>query len=188
MGEAFDKAATILGLPHPGGPNLDMLASQAGANDRLVQLPVSRLGAESLDFSFSGLKTAVLYAARGVPNAKDESLKAQPLTDERRRDLAASFQRAAVGAVLVKLDRALERVRGDGVAVQTLLTGGGVTANSRLRSELAAWAQRNRLSLAIPPMTYCVDNAAMIAGLGYHLLGAGRASRLDLRAVPTTGL
>lgn len=188
MGEAFDKAATILGLPHPGGPNLDALAREVGANDRLVQLPVSRLGADSLDFSFSGLKTALLYAARGVPNAKDEALKPQPLTDERRRDLAASFQRAAVGAVLVKLDRALERVRGEGLAIQTLLTGGGVTANSRLRSELGRWTQRNRLSLALPPMGYCVDNAAMIAGLGYHLLGAGRESGLDLRAVPTTGL
>ncbi len=188
MGEAFDKAATILGLAHPGGPNLDALAREPDANDRMVQLPVSRLGSESLDFSFSGLKTAMLYATRGVPNAKDESLKPQPLTNERRRDLAASFQRAAVGAVIVKLDRALERLQGEGVAVKTLLTGGGVTANSRLRSELTEWSARHRLALALPPMGYCVDNAAMIAGLAHELIGAGRVSGLDLRAVPTTGL
>ncbi|NUQ69148.1 MAG: tRNA (adenosine(37)-N6)-threonylcarbamoyltransferase complex transferase subunit TsaD, partial [Phycisphaerales bacterium] len=86
-GEAFDKAATILGLPHPGGPNLDRLARTPGANDRAVDLPISRLSRESLDFSFSGLKTALLYAARGVPGSR--SAPPPPLDEARRADLAA---------------------------------------------------------------------------------------------------
>ncbi|MDX2117702.1 MAG: tRNA (adenosine(37)-N6)-threonylcarbamoyltransferase complex transferase subunit TsaD [Planctomycetota bacterium] len=188
MGEAFDKAATILGLPHPGGPNLDRLARSAGANDRAVDLPVSRLGTDSLDFSFSGLKTALLYATRGVPQGREDTPKPPPLTDERKRDLAASFQRAAVGAVLMKLDRATEHLAQRGVRVFTLLTGGGVTANSRLRGEVEAWTKKRGLSLSLPPMEYCVDNAAMIAGLAHELHAAGRVSGLDLRAVPTTGL
>jgi len=188
MGEAFDKAATILGLPHPGGPNLDRLARAPGANDRAVDLPVSRLGGESLDFSFSGLKTALLYATRGVPQAREDAPKPLALTDERKRDLAASFQRAAVGAVLLKLDRAVEHLSQQGTKVRTLLTGGGVTANSRLRGELETWANKRGVALRLPPMEFCVDNAAMIAGLACELHAAGRVSGLDLRAVPTTGL
>jgi N6-L-threonylcarbamoyladenine synthase len=181
VGEAFDKVATILGLPHPGGPNLDVLASTEGANDRAFELPISRLGRESLDFSFSGLKTAVLYAARGVPGRHGEPGEAPALTTERKADLAASFQRAAVDAVIMKLTRSLERV-----PVRTLLTGGGVTANSHLRRELERWAKQHGLELRLPAKDYCVDNAAMIAGLGYELLRAGQASDLSLQAVPTT--
>lgn len=183
MGEAFDKAATILGLPYPGGPSLDRLAARAGADDRAHEFPVSRLGPDSLDLSFSGLKTSLLYAVRGTPLPgghfeRDHSW----LSDSGRADLAASFQRAAVKAVLVKLGRALEREPG----CRTLLTGGGVTANSRLRRELAEFAGQHGLELRLPPAPLCVDNAAMLAGLAYHLFRAGRTSGLDLKAVPTT--
>lgn len=185
LGEAYDKAATILGLPYPGGPNLDKLASDPAlpaANDRAVEFPVSRLAPDSLDFSFSGLKTAMLYAVRGVPGARGKP--AEPLTPARARDLAASFQRAACHAVVLKLERALERAPG----VRTLFAGGGVTANSRLRAELASFAQRRGLELVIPPMDLCVDNAAMIAGLGAELLAHGVRDSLTLAAVPTTSL
>lgn len=185
IGEAYDKAATIMGLPYPGGPHLDRLARDG--DPRSVDLPISRLKPDSLDFSFSGLKTAFLYAVRGRPSkggkyARDHT----DLTDHQRRDLAASFQRAAVGAVLLKLDRALTRVRAQNHDIQSLCVGGGVSANSLLRKELTAFAQREGLALRLPPITYCLDNAAMIAGLGWHLLNAGRASDLSLQAVPTT--
>jgi N6-L-threonylcarbamoyladenine synthase len=192
MGEAFDKAATILGLPYPGGPNLDRLAQRPGADDRAHDFPVSRLGPESLDFSFSGLKTSLLYAVRGkpLPGGAFERDHAW-LSDASKADFAASFQRAAVKAVTIKLGRALERVNADLAAAgrpacRALLAGGGVTANTRLRAELGAFAAKHDLELRLPAMPYCVDNAAMIAGLGYHLLAAGRASGLDLQAVPTT--
>jgi N6-L-threonylcarbamoyladenine synthase len=182
MGEAFDKAAVILGLPYPGGPSLDRLAQLPDADDRAIDFPVSRLGSESLDFSFSGLKTSILYAVRGKPLPggtfeRDHSW----LSDASRADYAASFQRAAVKAVMVKLQRAVSRAGYRGV-----LAGGGVTANSRLRRELAEFAARHRLTLRLPAMEFCVDNAAMIAGLGFELLQAGKVSGLDLQALPTT--
>jgi len=185
MGEAYDKAAAILDVPFPGGPNLDRLA--ASGNDRAVDLPVSRLGKDSLDFSFSGLKTALLYAARGVPGERAPA--PPPLLDDRRRaDLAASFQRAASRAVTIKLERALEQASHRGVRYASLLTGGGVTANSRLRTELASFAAAHHLRLVLPPMHLCVDNAAMIAGLAHELLRAGAVGDLSLRAVPTAGV
>lgn len=186
MGEAFDKAAVILGLSFPGGPNLDALAQTPGANDRAVDLPVSRLGAESLDFSFSGLKTAMLYEVRGVPGKLDGAPPA--MTEARRADLAASFQRAAVKAAIVKLERAIERgPRDAGGEYRAIIAGGGVTANSRLRRELAELAKKRGLPLVIPAMSLCVDNAAMIAGLGEVKLAAGERSGWELAAAPTTG-
>lgn len=188
LGEAYDKAATILGLPHPGGPNLDRLAGSDGANDRAFDLPISRIAPDSLDLSFSGLKTAVLYAARGVPqgNPHKPHAPAPELTPARKADLAASFQRAACKAVILKLERALQHARQSAGPVHTLLTGGGVTANSRLRAELAQFAQHHRLTLRVPPLHLCVDNAAMIAGLADRLLAAGLASDLTLQPTPTT--
>ncbi len=187
LGEAFDKAATILGLPYPGGPSLDRLTQSPGADDRAHDFPVSRLAPGSLDFSFSGLKTSLLYAVRGKPRPgggfeRDHSW----LNESSRADLAASFQRAAIHAVILKLERALERANADGPPCRALLAGGGVTVNSRLRRELQDFARANALDLRLPPAPYCVDNAAMIAGLGYHLLRAGRTAGLDLAAMPTT--
>lgn len=186
IGEAYDKAATILGLPYPGGPKLDELAESDGADDRAVDLPISRLGRESLDFSFSGLKTALLYEVRGVPRPRNQGGgypdDAPPMTDERRRDLAASFQRACARAVLLKLERALAAIPG----CRGLLVGGGVSANTRLRRELAQLADAHGLTLRLPAMPYCIDNAAMIAGLGARLLAEGRVDDLSLTPVPTT--
>ncbi len=181
VGEAFDKVATILGLPYPGGPNLDRLASEPGADERAHKFPVSRLSPDSLDLSFSGLKTAVLYAVRGVPG-RDEPREASALSDQQRRDIAASFQKAAVDALLLKLGRAIERVDD----CRTLAVGGGVSANSRLRREAEVFARERGVTLRIPEMRNCVDNAAMIACLGHVLLDAGRRDGLDLEAVPTT--
>ncbi len=182
IGEAFDKGATILGLPYPGGPNLDKLAQTPGADDRAHEFPISRLSPESLDLSFSGLKTSLLYAVRGVPLRGGAFERDHTwLSDASRADLAASFQRAAVNAVLLKLDRAL--TRGE---YRSIMIGGGVSANSRLRRDLAAFAAKRGLPLFVPPMNLCVDNAAMIAGLAFHLYAAGRVSDLALQATPTT--
>lgn len=189
MGEAYDKVAAMMGVPHPGGPNVDRLARTPGVDERAFDLPVSRLSPTSLDFSFSGLKTSVLYAIRGVPErAGRQKYDAvhTPTTPDQFPSLAASFQRAACGAITLKLQRAIEHAAGRGVTYRTLLTGGGVTANSRLRSELTAFAAKNMLSLRLPAFAYCMDNAAMIGGLGYHLLQAGQTSGWDLQAVPTT--
>ncbi|MFG0306044.1 MAG: tRNA (adenosine(37)-N6)-threonylcarbamoyltransferase complex transferase subunit TsaD [Phycisphaerales bacterium JB040] len=193
VGEAFDKAASILDLGHPGGPAIDRLAQDPDADDRAHDFPVSRLGPDSLDFSFSGLKTAMLYAAKGRPQPRKipgkPEVRVEPapeLTPERVRDLAASFQRAAVRALTVKLGRALETLGERGDRVESLVVGGGVSANSRVRSELEAFTTEHGLALRVPPMDYCVDNGAMIAGLGAVLLERGETSDLSLEAVPTT--
>lgn len=185
VGEAYDKAAAILGLAHPGGPRIDALASDEAADDRAVDLPVSRLGKDSLDFSFSGLKTALLYAVRGVPG-RDGVFPddAAALDEPRTRDLAASFQRAACRAVVLKLGRAIEQWEGE--PPRALIVGGGVSANSRLRRELAELAEAHGIALVVPKLRFCVDNAAMIAGLGGVLLGTRGQDGLTLRATPTT--
>lgn len=180
IGEAFDKAAKILGLPHPGGPNLDRLASTPSANDRAHAFPVSRLSTESLDFSFSGLKTSMLYAVKGVPGPKGAA--ALPMTEARRIDLAASFRRAAVEAVIMKLDRAADRLGIGPGAV--LLAGGGVTANSLLRTRLLNWGHERQIDVRLPAMSLCMDNAAMIAGLGTALFAAGQVDGTGLQANP----
>lgn len=192
LGEAFDKAAAVLGLGHPGGPNVDRLAASDGADDGAVRFPIARLGRDSLDMSFSGLKTSLLYAVRGTPGRgphgpQGYERRVEDLTDDARRDLAASFQRAAVDAVMLKLGRALDRF-GEmaGGPCRSVLTGGGVTANSVLRARLGAMGEERGLPVVLPPMRLCVDNAAMIAGLGHELLGAGRVSDLTLAPVPTT--
>jgi N6-L-threonylcarbamoyladenine synthase len=192
LGEAFDKAATILGLPHPGGPNLDTLAAGEGADDRAVRFPIARLAPGSLDMSFSGLKTSLLYAVRGQPGRGPHGAQGYErceadLTPDARRDLAASFQRAAIDAVMLKLGRALDRFEElAGGPCRAVLTGGGVTANSLLRARLAAMGVERGLPVVLPPMDLCVDNAAMIAGLAHHLHAAGRDADLSLAPVPTT--
>ncbi len=192
LGEAFDKAATMLGLEQPGGPNVDRLAASEGANDRAVKLPIARLSRESLDMSFSGLKTALLYAVRGTPGRGTHGpqryqRRTEDLTDTQRRDLAACFQKAAVDAVLLKLGRALDRFEElASEPCRSVLTGGGVTANSLLRARLTALCAERNLPLVLPPIALCVDNAAMIAGLGHQLLSAGRTANLTLAPVPTT--
>lgn len=181
IGEAYDKVAAMLDLGFPGGPIVDKLARDG--NEDAIKFPVSRLAPGSLDFSFSGLKTAALYALRGVPNAR-EDLRG-PHVPPKREDLCASFQKAASQAIVTKLSRALEQSPG----IRSLLVGGGVSANSRLRRELTSFAQQHRLDIRLPAMSLCVDNAAMIAGLAGELLtDRPEGDGLSFPAVPTTGL
>jgi N6-L-threonylcarbamoyladenine synthase len=186
VGEAYDKVAAILSLGHPGGAKVDALARSG--DERAHAFPKSRLSAESLDFSFSGLKTAVLYAVRGYPGRDGSWPERPPLGEKERADIAASFQRAAVGAVMLKMERALGRLRAEGVEVRSVLVGGGVSANSRLRAELERFAAERRLRLVLPAMEFCMDNAAMIAGLAWHRLQAGERDDLSLAAEPTSAV
>jgi len=183
VGEAYDKVGAMLGLDYPAGPRVDRLA-QTG-DERAHDFPVSRLSRDSLDFSFSGLKTAVLYAIRGVPERDGKTTRFErdfdDLDDPARADIAASFQRAACRAVVLKATRALGN---DDADYRTLIVGGGVSANSRLRAELTTLAGARGLDLRLPDLRYCLDNAAMIAGLAYHRLARGERDALDLCASP----
>ncbi len=188
VGEAFDKVAAILGLGHPGGPIIDRLAMQG--DDHAHDFPVSTLEPDSLDFSFSGVKTAVLYAVRGKPQRRGGKGRASEfprdhtdLSEQEKADVAASFQRAAVDAIITKLGRALDRWT-DEPRPRSLVVGGGVSANSRLRHDLAHLAHARAIELHLPPMSLCLDNAAMIAGLAYHRAARGDVDDLTLAASP----
>jgi len=172
-GEAFDKVASLLGLPYPGGPSVDAAAARGSAT--AVRFSRPWLAADSFDFSFSGLKTAVLYHVRG--HGPDVKKRATQLSDQEIADVAASFQECVVDVLVGKTLRAAE-VYG----MDRIIVGGGVAANRRLRTRLMEEAAARGLEVLLPPMKYCTDNAAMVAGLAYHQLQAGITSDLDLEA------
>ncbi|MGD0541444.1 MAG: tRNA (adenosine(37)-N6)-threonylcarbamoyltransferase complex transferase subunit TsaD [Tepidisphaeraceae bacterium] len=167
VGEAYDKVAAILGLGYPGGPIIDELAHRG--NPAAIRFPRSRLNRQSLDFSFSGLKTSVLYHVRGYQGREPLNLSPAEICD-----VAASFQAACVDVLVEKIRRAARQC-----SARAVVIGGGVSANSALRIAMAKFS----LPVFFPPMQYCTDNAAMIAGLADLLLSAGRTSPLDLDAI-----
>jgi len=170
-GEAFDKVAKILQLGFPGGPIIDGLAQ--GRDPKKVVF--KRTLAESLDFSFSGIKTSVLYKVRGQDGRGELTMSADD-----RADVAAGFQEAVVDVLVEQSLKACLRTR-----TWRLAVGGGVACNTRLREKLAARAAKEGIQVYFPPPRFCTDNAAMVAGLGYHLLKAGRVSDLSLDVVAT---
>jgi N6-L-threonylcarbamoyladenine synthase len=171
-GEAFDKVATILDLPYPGGPEIDRLARSG--NPRAVEFPRTLLGPTSLDFSFSGIKTAVLYHVHGKGKTSGglDRWSRQDLAD-----IAASFQAAVVDMLVVKTFRAVERS-----GVRAVALGGGVAANSALREALASQCRQKGLAFFPARIEYTQDNAAMIAALGHHLYKRGEFASLELEA------
>jgi tRNA N6-adenosine threonylcarbamoyltransferase len=173
-GEAFDKVSKILGLGYPGGPVIDKLAKQG--NHRAVLFPRSYLDKDSLDFSFSGLKTAVLYYHKGqdVKTGKSKSLSEQEIAN-----IAASFQEAVVDVLVDKTILAAKMHN-----VYGILMGGGVAANSRLRQRLKEKSRESGIPLYYPSFKLCTDNAAMVAGLAYKKYLEGDISGLDIEAVP----
>lgn len=191
IGEAYDKAGVILDAGYPGGPAIDRLA-QTGDPDAqgIPQLPISMLKPGSLDFSFSGLKTALLYAVRGLPVGRGKNATferdASDLTPQRKADLAAAFQFAAVTAVERKLKRAIKQLAAEGSRPRALILGGGVSANSALRQRVQTLGENHRLDVYLPELAHCVDNAAMIAGYAHELMRRGETSPLDLPVVATS--
>jgi len=174
-GEAFDKVARLLGLPYPGGPEIDRAA--VGGDPRAIRFPRGLTHQKDLekhryDFSFSGLKTAV---ARWVEQKRDSGDEL-PLAD-----VAASFREAVADVLLTK---AIAACREHGVP--RLLLGGGVVANARVRELAAERCAAAGIELRVPPLSLCTDNGAMIAALGAQLVAAGRApSTLDFGADST---
>jgi N6-L-threonylcarbamoyladenine synthase len=171
-GEAFDKVASMLGLPYPGGPAISALAREGNA--RAFDFPRFSPRDGSVGFSFSGLKTAVLYTVRG----QDASSPPAPESIPRRADLASSFQEAVVDALVTQT---LAAARAEDLSTVTVT--GGVACNTRLRERMTAAATERGLRVVFPSPSYCTDNAAMIAGQGWHLLRAGRVASWDLDAV-----
>jgi N6-L-threonylcarbamoyladenine synthase len=174
-GEAYDKVAKLLGLGYPGGPVIDRLARQG--NDRAIPLPTPRLTHADrnapelkgdLDFSFSGLKTAVLRYVRGQES---------PLSEASIADVAASFQRVVVTSLIERLFDAARRHGAKSVGI-----AGGVSATSRLRAALKERGERREMPTFVPSLQLSTDNAAMIAAAGLRRLRAGATSSMDMNA------
>lgn len=172
-GEAFDKVATILKLPYPGGPAIEKIAKDG--NPKAVNFPRSMLGPDSLDFSFSGIKTAVLYHCQGQ-DMKGQN-QVETMSAGEIADIAASFQAAVVDVLVKKTARAAKSQK-----AKTILLGGGVAANSALRRELGEMAEIMGLKLLVAPKKYCTDNAVMIGSLAYHKFKAGAFADMTLEA------
>ena len=167
-GEAFDKTAKLLGLPYPGGPQIDRMARQGQPG--AFKFPRPLLKDPRIVFSFSGLKTAVRTAVDALP---------RPLAEQTVADVSYEVQEAIVDSLCAKLFTAARRRH-----VGAVYLAGGVAANGRLRERVAAEAQKLRLHFRPPEWAYCTDNAAMIAYAGYCRLRAGRRDSLDLDSFP----
>jgi len=173
-GEAFDKVAAMLGLPYPGGPAISQAA--ATGNPRAYSFPRALATSHGgLDFSFSGLKTAVRYAIAGPGKPDFASLKLPP---QQIADVAASFQEAVVDSLVAKSERAIESTR-----LGMLCVGGGVAANRLLRQRLQSAATQRGFELHIAPPELCTDNAVMGA-IAFERLRAGKTESLDLDILP----
>ena len=167
-GEAFDKVGKLLGLPYPGGPEVDRLARDGNAG--AISFPVARLGNKNYDVSMSGLKTAVKLLVDKEP---------RPIPDARVRDIAASAERAIVTALIERLALTLDRH-----PARALVLAGGCACNTLLRAEAARLAKSRGIPALYPSPALCRDNGAMIAYAGWLALSRGRATPLDVSAVP----
>jgi N6-L-threonylcarbamoyladenine synthase len=165
-GEAFDKIGRVIGLPYPGGAALDKLAYEGDA--QAIALPSPALAGETLDFSFSGIKTATLNYLNGM-NQRGEEIN--------RANVAASYTRRIVEAIAQKTEQAL-----DVTGYRTLVVAGGVAANSHLRTALEALCARRDVRLAMPDRSLCGDNGAMIAAAGYFEFLKGNFADTSLNA------
>ena len=170
VGECYDKVARVLGLPYPGGPEIDKL-SKEGNNTYKLPLP---LDDDSYNFSFSGLKSAVINLVH------NEEQRGNTIN---RADLAASFQNTVIEIISKKTMRALEEYN-----VNNLIMSGGVAANKALRANLERLSEENNIKFTVPPIKYCTDNAAMIATAGYFAYINGLRADMSLNAKATSSL
>ncbi|NQT84180.1 tRNA (adenosine(37)-N6)-threonylcarbamoyltransferase complex transferase subunit TsaD [bacterium] len=159
VGESFDKVASLLGLPYVGGPEVEKLALKGDPN--VIRFPRGLTKKRSYNFSYSGLKTAVLYHVKGYGKTKRDRDR---ISEKERADVAASFQEAALDVLVQKAVRAAEEFRARSIAV-----GGGVAANRRLRELFHGCAAKLGVAVHFPAPELCTDNAAMVAGLGHRL-------------------
>ncbi len=170
VGECYDKVARVINLEYPGGPKLDALAHE-GHNTYTLPIPLKD---DSYNFSFSGLKSAVINLAH------NEEQRGNKL---RKADLATSFQKVAVSEIVNKTKKALEKEN-----IKNLIVAGGVAANKGLREEITKMCEELNVELSFPPMKYCTDNAAMIATAGYFAMLDGRKADLSLNSKSTDTL
>jgi N6-L-threonylcarbamoyladenine synthase len=168
VGESFDKVAKLLALPYPGGPSIAKTAESG--NPKAIIFPRPLLGAESLKFSFSGLKTAVLYHVKGQDIQHPRELPAEEIPD-----IAASFQEAVIDVLVEKALRAVEQT-----GIRRFAVAGGVASNRRLREKLSAAAPGVKICFPVPEL--CTDNAAMVAGLAWELIKKQETAGLDIDA------
>ena len=164
IGECYDKVARVIGLEYPGGPKLDKLAAEG---NKTYKLPIP-LRDDSYNFSFSGLKSAVINLAH------NEEQRGNPI---RREDLAASFQDVAISSVVSKVKKAIEEKN-----IKNIIVAGGVAANKGLRTAMEEVAKEYDIDLSIPPIKYCTDNGTMIAAAGYYAYKEGRRANLYLNS------
>jgi N6-L-threonylcarbamoyladenine synthase len=182
-GEAYDKVAKLLGLGYPGGPIVDKRAREG--NERAVVLPTTRLTHADrnapelkgdLDFSFSGLKTAVLRYVR-LREEQNAAGSGSPLSDQEIADVCASFQRVVVNALIDRTFDAARRFQARSIGI-----AGGVSANSRLREDLRLRGERREIPTFVPDLSLSTDNAAMIAAAGLRQFRRGITAQMDLNA------
>jgi N6-L-threonylcarbamoyladenine synthase len=171
-GEAFDKVAKMLELGYPGGPIIDDISDKGDA--QAIRFPIAKISDGSLDFSFSGIKTAVLR------HVQKNMKKAEDLDEENIYDIAASFQYTVIKTLIKKIRAALKKFR-----VKSISISGGVACNRLLRKELKSLAENNGKQFYYPSPILSTDNAAMIASMGYFKLRQGERSALDLDADPS---
>ncbi len=171
-GEAFDKVAKLLGLPYPGGPEIDRLARQG--NPDFVKFPRAWMGRENFNFSFSGLKTAVITYVEAQPTS---------FVKEHLADIVSSFQKAVVDVLVGKAEKALTKL-----GYSRLALAGGVARNSALRQAFQELGKQKRTQIYLPGPEFCTDNAAMIARAGQFYLEQGQISSLELDADPSLKL
>ena len=165
IGEAFDKVARVVGLGYPGGPKVDKLAKEGNPN--AIDLPKTHF--DNLDFSFSGIKTAVINLHHKNP-------------DINKADLCASFEKTVTEILLENAEKALKQT-----GLTTIALAGGVSANSYIRNEFLE-LEKNKIKVYMPDLKLCTDNAAMIASAGYYNFIEGKISNLDLNAIPNLKL
>lgn len=164
IGECYDKVARVIGLEYPGGPKVDKLASIGKST---YNLPIP-LNDDSYNFSFSGLKSAVINLNHKLEQRGEKINK---------EDLAASFQKVAISSIINKTKKAIENYN-----IKNLIVAGGVAANKGLRSEVYKLGEELNIDITIPNMKYCTDNAAMIAAAGYYAYKDGRIADLTLNS------
>lgn len=163
-GEAFDKVARVVGLGYPGGPKVDKLAKEGQAN---IDLPKTHF--ENLDFSFSGIKTAVINLHHKNP-------------DVNKADLCKSFEKTVSQILVENIEKAIKQTN-----LKTIALAGGVSANSYIRNEFLKLEERE-IKIYMPDLKLCTDNAAMIASAGYYNFIAGKRDNIDLNAIPNLKL